>query len=140
MKLERIILLPASCFYHRPLVSITLSSNIQIHVISCKNYHSARRARSIVCLVGFLTPSSSTRLYHGRIPRLTSDNFTCCHTETKRGDHDFCLSQSHYTDTYPTSREWAATAGIKPGTSLPTELPPPPSTGRVVTVRLLSEN
>ena len=31
--------------------------------------------------------------------------------ETKRGDHDFCLSWSHYTDTGPTSRERAATEG-----------------------------
>ena len=47
------------------------------------------------------------------------------------GDHDFCLSRSHYTDTDPTSRERAATAGIEPGTSSPgvarstTELPRP---------------
>ena len=33
------------------------------------------------------------------------------------GDHDFCLSRSHYTDTDPTSRELAATAGIELGTS-----------------------
>ena len=37
--------------------------------------------------------------------------------ETELGDHDFCLSRSHYTDTDPTSRERAATAGIEPGTS-----------------------
>ena len=36
--------------------------------------------------------------------------------ETDLGDHDFCLSRSHYTDTDPTSRERAATAGIEPGT------------------------
>ena len=39
--------------------------------------------------------------------------------ETETGDHDFCLSWSHYTDTDPTSREGAATAGIEPGTSSP---------------------
>ena len=39
--------------------------------------------------------------------------------ETKLGDHDFCLSRSHYTDTDPTSRERVATAGIEPGTSSP---------------------
>ena len=82
-----------------------------------------------VCLFGFLTSSSSTRLYRGRVPRLTSDNFTCCHTRDRAGDHDFCLSRSHYTDIDPTSRERAATAGIEPRTSspgaraLPTELP-----------------
>ena len=32
--------------------------------------------------------------------------------ETELGDHDFCLSRSHYTDTDPNSRERAATAGI----------------------------
>ena len=37
--------------------------------------------------------------------------------ETELGGHDFCLSPSHYTDTDPTSRERAATAGIEPGTS-----------------------
>ena len=39
--------------------------------------------------------------------------------ETELGDHDFCFSRSHYTDTDPTSRERAATAGIEPGTSSP---------------------
>ena len=39
----------------------------------------------------------------------------------ERGDHDFCLSQSHYTDTDPTSRKRAATAGIEPRTSSETE-------------------
>ena len=39
--------------------------------------------------------------------------------KTELGDHDFCLSRSHYTDTDPTSRERAATPGIEPGTSSP---------------------
>ena len=39
--------------------------------------------------------------------------------ETELGDHYFCLSWSHYTDTDPTSRERAATARIEPGTSSP---------------------
>ena len=38
-----------------------------------------------VCLVGFLTSSSASRLYRGRVPRLTSDNFTCCHTRDRAG-------------------------------------------------------
>ena len=42
-----------------------------------------------------LTSSSATRLYRRRVPRQTFDNFTCCHTETERGDHDFCLSRAH---------------------------------------------
>ena len=55
------------------------------------------------CLFGFLTSSSTTRLSHGRVPRLTYDNFTCCNTEAHWGVHDFCLRWSHYPDTDPTS-------------------------------------
>ena len=36
-------------------------------------------------LVGFLTSLSSTGLYVGRVPRLTSDIFTCCHTRDRVG-------------------------------------------------------
>ena len=39
--------------------------------------------------------------------------------ETEQRDHDFCINRSHYTDTGPTSREQAATAGIKLTTSSP---------------------
>ena len=38
-----------------------------------------------VWLVGFLTSSSTTRLYRGRVSRLKSDNFTCCHTRDRAG-------------------------------------------------------
>ena len=65
-----------------------------------------------VCLFGFLTSSLSTR-------RLTI--LRAATHETELGDHDFYLSWSHYTDTDtdPTSRERAATAGIEPGTPSP---------------------
>ena len=86
-----------------------------------------------VCLFGFLTSSSTTRLYRGRAPRQERLTILRAAThETGLGDHDFCLSRSHYTDTDPTCRERAATAGIEPGTSSPgvarstAELPPPP--------------
>ena len=58
---------------------------------------------SYVCLVGFLKSLPATRIYRGRVLRLTCHNFTCCHTETERGDHDFCRSRSHHTDTV---RSW----------------------------------
>ena len=71
-------------------------------------------------LVGFLTSSSTTRLYRGRAPRQERLTILRAAThETELNDHDFCLSRSHYTDTDPTSRERAATAGIEPGTSSP---------------------
>ena len=85
-------------------------------------------------LVGFLTSSSTTRLYRGRAPRQERLTILRAAThETELGDHDFCLSRSHYTDTDPTCKERAATAGIEPGTSSPgvarstAELPRPPS-------------
>ena len=84
-------------------------------------------------MFGFLTSSSTTRLYRGRAPRQERLTILRAAThETELGDHDFCLSRSHYTDTDPTCRERAATAGIEPGTSSPgvarstTELPRPP--------------
>ena len=71
-------------------------------------------------MVGFLTSSSTTRLYRGRAPRQERLTILRAAThETELGDHDFCLSRSHYTDTGPTCRERAATAGIEPGTSSP---------------------
>ena len=86
-----------------------------------------------VCLFGFLTSSSTTRLYRGRAPRQERLTILRAAThETELGDHDFCLSRSHYTDTDPTCRERAATAGTEPGTSSPgvarstAELPRPP--------------
>ena len=92
-----------------------------------------RHSPSFVWLVGFLTSSSTTRLYRGRAPRQERLTILRAAThETELGDHDFCLSRSHYTDTDPTCRERAATAGIEPGTSSPgvarstAELPPPP--------------
>ena len=90
-----------------------------------------------VCLFGFLTSSSTTRLYRGRAPRQERLTILRAAThETELGDHDFCLSRSHYTDTDPTCRERAATAGIEPGTSSPgvarstAELPRPPQSSR----------
>ena len=89
--------------------------------------------RKLVWLVGFLTSSSTTRLYRGRAPRQERLTILRAAThETELGDHGFCFSRSHYTDTDPTSRERAATAGIEPGSSSPgvarstAELPRPP--------------
>ena len=71
-------------------------------------------------MFGFLTSSSTTRLYRGRAPRQERLTILRAAThETELGDHDFCPSRSHYTDTDPTCRERAATAGIEPGTSSP---------------------
>ena len=73
-----------------------------------------------VCLVGFLTSSSTTRLLSRAGPKTERLAILRAAThETELGDHDCCLSRSHYTDTDPISRERAARAGIEPGTSSP---------------------
>ena len=83
------------------------------------------------CLVGFLTSSSATRLSRERLPKLMSDNFTCYYPQIERWDHDLCLSRSHYTDTDPTNRKWAAETGSNPrppdqkSRALKSELPRP---------------
>ena len=52
-----------------------------------------------------------------------------CHTETERGDHDYRINRSNYTDTDHTSRKWAM--GSNPPSpdqesgALSTELPHP---------------
>ena len=98
-----------------------------------------RKLNLTFCLFGFLTSSSTTRLYRGRAPRQERLTILRAAThETELGDHDFCLSRSHYTDTDPTCRERAATAGIEPGTSSPgvarstAELPRPPAEPHLV--------
>ena len=86
-----------------------------------------------VYLVGFVTSSSTTRLYRGRVTRRLTILRDATH-ETEWGDNEFCLSRSHYTDTDPTSRERAArpqresNAGPphQESSALPTELPRPP--------------
>ena len=88
--------------------SLTLSSDSGTHSKSSRLWF------------GFLTTSSTNRLYSRRVQRLTSDSFFRAAThETERGHHGFCISRSHYTDTDPTSREREATAGIEPRTSSP---------------------
>ena len=56
---------------------------------------------------GFLTPSSTTRLHRRRVPKSGLTILRAATHETEWGDHDFCLSRSHYTDTNPTRRERA---------------------------------
>ena len=96
-----------------------------------------------VCLFGFLTSSSTTRLYRGRAPRQSVWQFYVLPHEAGVGDHDFCLSRSHYTDTdQPVGSgrpQRESNPGLasswylsKPGPphqesrALPTELTPPP--------------
>ena len=60
-----------------------------------------RGGEETVCLfVGCLTSQQQTSVSQGQI---CSDKFTCCHTEIEIADQTFCLTQSQYTDTGPTS-------------------------------------
>ena len=56
---------------------------------------------SRVCLlVGCLASQQQASVSQRRI---CSDKFTCCHTEIEVADQTFYLTQSQYTDTWPTS-------------------------------------
>ena len=84
---------------HQTNYTVCCLSSDQLHGVFCV----IRLATLFVCLVGFLTSSSTTRLYRGRVPR--QERLTILRPAThatELGDHDFCLSRSHYTDTDPT--------------------------------------
>ena len=49
--------------------------------------------------VGCLTSQQQASVSQGRI---CTDNFTCCHTEIEVADPTFYLTQSQYTNTWPT--------------------------------------
>ena len=84
------------------------------------------------CLFDFLTSSLTTRLYRGRVPRLTSDNCTCCHTRDC-GETMTSVSAGHIILT-PTQQVGSGRSqrGFYPGPphlelrALLSELPPPP--------------
>ena len=60
-----------------------------------------KKEQKIVCwLVACLTSQQHASVSQGRI---CSHNFTCCHTEIEVADPTFYLTQSQYTDTWPTS-------------------------------------
>ena len=87
----------------------------------------------LVCLVGFLTSSTTTKLYRGRVPRLTSDNFTCCHTRDRARRPWLLVSAGHIilTPTQPVGsgrpqRESNLGPHHQVSSALPTELPHPP--------------
>ena len=58
------------------------------------------RLGGVCWLVGCLTSQQHASVSQGRI---CSDNFTCRHTEIEVADQTFYLTQSHYSDTGPTS-------------------------------------
>ena len=103
----------------QPVDVESLGKALDINLLTPLTSETSTRLKAVKGLFGWLVPST-TRLYRGRVPRLTSDNFTCCHTRD-RADTMTYVSAVHikdnYTDTYPTSRERSATAGIEPRTS-----------------------
>ena len=75
-----------------------------------------------ICLFAFLMSSSTTRLYCGRAPRQSVWQFYVLPHMRQSWETMASVSAGHindYTDTDPTSRERAATAGVEPGTSSP---------------------
>ena len=64
------------------------------------------------CISSLLvTECPSNKLVYLR-ERICSEKFTCCHTEIEAADSTFHFTQSHYTDTRPTS---PSTDPIMPG-------------------------
>ena len=64
-----------------------------------------------VCLAGFLTSSSTTRLYRGPAPRQSVWQFYMLPHMRQSWETMTSVSVGHISDTDPTSRERAATAG-----------------------------
>ena len=116
--------------------AIHLLTLIQLNTILKFLSNSSKQLAEPVCLFGWFlnVPVNYLAISQTgpRIERLTI--LRAATHETELGDHDFCLSPSHYSDTDPTRRERAATAGIKPRTSSPgiarstgwATAPPPP--------------
>ena len=92
-----------------------------------------------VWLVGFLTSSWTTRLDRGRIPRLTSGNFTCCQTRDRAGrPRLLSVSAGHIilTPTQPVESGWSQRQfNPRPphqeSRTLPTKLPRPLASGNI---------
>ena len=87
-----------------------------------------------ICLFGFLTFSSGTTLYHGRVPRLTSDNFTCLPNTRQSGSTITSVSAGHIilTQTQPVRQPQQELNPLPPHQklrALPTELPRPLTMG-----------
>ena len=79
-----------------------------------------RRLMRFVCLFGFLTSSSTSRLYRGRALRQSVWQFYVLPHMRQSWETMTSVSACHIiTDTDPTSRERAVTAAIETGTSSP---------------------
>ena len=69
--------------YHNHTINLPHAFEIKEEHVSA-NTNISSVALGFGCFFGFLTSLSATSLYRGRVPRLTGDNFTCCHAETER--------------------------------------------------------
>ena len=63
--------------------------------------HQCLSGRQLLLLVACLTSQQHASVSQGRI---CSDNCMCCHAETEVSHQTFCLTQSQYIGTGPTSR------------------------------------
>ena len=82
---------PQFIFFIAPVLSIQNDDTIVIHhKKTIKSVPQSYRIMVSQC------PSTATRLSLERVPTQTSEIFTCCYTETERGDHDFCLFLDSY--------------------------------------------
>ena len=92
-----------TCYFTKTQYSDT-SRPVTAPTLQCR-----ASGRFVCLLVGCLTSQQHVSVSQGRI---SSDNFTCCHTETEVADQTFHLTQSQYTDTGLTS---PSTDPVTPG-------------------------
>ena len=78
-------LFPNQSYYHYRIIVILDFLKVQVIKHFLEGQASEKFIVLLGWLVGFLTSSSRTMLYRGRVPRLISDNFTCCHTQDRVG-------------------------------------------------------
>ena len=81
----------------RPIIKVDPTPRHTLHSVEAL----CNQPFTNMCLfVGCLSSQQYASVSQGRI---SSDNFTCCHTEIEAADQTFHLTQSQYTDTGPTS-------------------------------------
>ena len=66
-----------------------------LHLLYCSSIRVSAALKNVLASRFVCVISSRPWLSRRRFPRLTSDDFMRCHTESERKNYDFCLNFSH---------------------------------------------